>query len=207
MGGPGSGRSGGILTDKCEDYRSVDLAWLRRKGIFDSWIWATITWSRGGEVRSSIQVKREDYGVRFRYRARNRGDEWDDVNELMPFACTRTNFGGRRRWFECLSCGRICRVLCGGKYYRCRTCWGLRYESQYEPAWARPISPPSKVTAALFDMFCGLNGRTASPRRVNSRASPVTKVDLPTWEAVPWIMRAIAVMERLTPPCDVVEGG
>ena len=33
-------------------------------------------------------------------------------------------------------------------------------------AWARPISPPSAVTAALLDMFCGLNGRTARPRRV-----------------------------------------
>ena len=32
-------------------------------------------------------------------------------------------------------------------------------------AWARPISPPSAVTAALFDMFCGLNGRTMRPRR------------------------------------------
>ena len=31
-------------------------------------------------------------------------------------------------------------------------------------ACARPISPPSAVTAALFDMFCGLNGRTARPR-------------------------------------------
>ena len=33
-------------------------------------------------------------------------------------------------------------------------------------AWARPISPPSAATAALFDMFCGLNGRTRSPRLV-----------------------------------------
>ena len=30
-------------------------------------------------------------------------------------------------------------------------------------ACARPISPPSAVTAALFDMFCGLNGLTVSP--------------------------------------------
>ena len=37
-------------------------------------------------------------------------------------------------------------------------------------AWARPISPPSAVTAALFDMFCGLNGRTRRPRRVKRRA-------------------------------------
>ena len=32
-------------------------------------------------------------------------------------------------------------------------------------ACARPISPPSAVTAALFDMFCGLNGRTRLPCR------------------------------------------
>src|SRR6202012_6100244 len=52
-------------------------------------------------------------------------------------------------------------------------------------AWARPISPPSAVTAALFDMFCGLNGRTSSPRRVKARARPATMSDLPTSEPVP----------------------
>ena len=30
-------------------------------------------------------------------------------------------------------------------------------------AWARPISPPSAVTALLSAMFCGLNGTTATP--------------------------------------------
>ena len=28
------------------------------------------------------------------------------------------------------------------------------------PAWARPISPPSTVTAAFSAMFCALNGAT-----------------------------------------------
>lgn len=149
MGGPGSGRHGGILTDKCEDYRPIDLAWLKRKGVLESWRWETINWSRGGEVHSSIQVKREHTGVRFRYHTRKRGDEWQDVNELMPFAYTRTNFRGRRRWFKCLSCGRNCRVLYGGTYYRCRICWGLRYESQYEPAWVRPISKAQKIRERL----------------------------------------------------------
>src|SRR5271168_4176857 len=57
-------------------------------------------------------------------------------------------------------------------------------------AWARPISPPSAVTAALFDMFCGLNGRTARPHRVNARPRPATISDLPTSEPVPWNMIA-----------------
>ena len=52
-------------------------------------------------------------------------------------------------------------------------------------AWARPISPPSPVTAALLDMFCGLNGRTLSPRLVKARAKPATISDLPTSDPVP----------------------
>src|SRR5580693_9139133 len=60
-------------------------------------------------------------------------------------------------------------------------------------AWARPISPPSIVTAALFDMFCGLNGRTRKPRRVKARASPATMSDLPTSEPAPWIINARAM--------------
>lgn len=62
-------------------------------------------------------------------------------------------------------------------------------------AWARPISPPSAVTAALFDMFCGLNGATFSPRKVSARASPATISDLPTSEPVPWNMMARAGMD------------
>src|SRR5580700_10286065 len=61
-------------------------------------------------------------------------------------------------------------------------------------AWARPISPPSAVTAALFDMFCGLNGRTARPRAANARARPATIRDLPTSEPVPWNMSPRAGM-------------
>jgi hypothetical protein len=57
-------------------------------------------------------------------------------------------------------------------------------------ACARPISPPSAVTAALLDMFCGLNGATSIPRARAARASPATSIDLPTLEPVPWIITA-----------------
>ena len=56
--------------------------------------------------------------------------------------------------------------------------------------WARPISPPSTATAALFDMFCGLKGATFNPRRTSARASPATSVDLPALDPVPWIISA-----------------
>ena len=52
-------------------------------------------------------------------------------------------------------------------------------------ACARPISPPSAVTAALLDMFCGLNGATDRPRRTQARAMPATNMDLPTLDPAP----------------------
>src|SRR6201993_4709871 len=57
-------------------------------------------------------------------------------------------------------------------------------------AWARPISPPSTVTAALFDMFCGLKGITRRPRREAARARPATMRDFAPSEPVPWIINA-----------------
>src|SRR5690348_70332 len=73
-------------------------------------------------------------------------------------------------------------------------------------AWARPISPPSSVTAALFDMFCGLNGRTARPRRLSARPSPATSSDLPTSEPVPCSISA-GVRARIIAPSPLAGEG
>lgn len=54
---------------------------------------------------------------------------------------------------------------------------------------ARPISPPPKQTAALFDIFCALKGATRTPRRAKRRHSPATNVLFPTPDAVPWTIR------------------
>ena len=60
---------------------------------------------------------------------------------------------------------------------------------------ARPISPARSspgiaATAALLDMFCGLNGRTRRPRLRAARQSPATSTLLPTSDPVPWSMIA-----------------
>src|SRR5438874_689283 len=52
-------------------------------------------------------------------------------------------------------------------------------------AWARPISAPSAQTAALFDMFCALNGATRTPRRAKMRHSAAVSKLLPTDELAP----------------------
>src|SRR5690606_2232983 len=58
-------------------------------------------------------------------------------------------------------------------------------------ACARPISPPSAVTALLSAMFCGLNGATATFWRASQRHSAVTRVLLPASEVVPWTIKVL----------------
>ncbi len=95
-------------------------------------------------------------------------------------------------------CNMICAPLsdCGFNSTGFMSVTGAVPQARACNAWARPISPPSAVTAALFDMFCGLNGRTFSPRRVNARASPASSSDLPTSEPVPCSISACAIRTR-----------
>ena len=76
-----------------------------------------------------------------------------------------------------------------------KSTWGASPAAWACSAWARPISPPAQA-AALFDMFCGLNGATRSPRRSAMRHSAATITDLPTSEPVPWSISARALMNR-----------
>ena len=122
----------------------------RRQGVLKRCAWSRITWSRGGERVASIGVRSEGDGLRLRYRVRSRqSDKWAEINELIPFTYTDTNFGGRRCWFACPSCGCRCRVLYGGKHYRCRKCHRLKYESQYETGWRRAESRACRISRRL----------------------------------------------------------
>ena len=151
MGGRGSGRraSFGMMADKCHEMHSIDLAWLRRKKLFNIGRSSKLTWSRAGNPTGSIQVWCERDHVRLIYRHKPRGGEWQDVNERVPLAESVTRFGGLRQWFVCLSCNKRCRVRYGGGRFRCRRCNGLKYDTQYEPAFARAASRVLKIRARL----------------------------------------------------------
>ena len=149
MGGLGSGRWSGSRSSCCEDYISLDLADLKRRGLLDGNYQATVfTWSYYGEVKSSLGVIFEPKSIRLMYKI---GDK--DFDSRVYFSYTDTNFGGKRRWFSCPWCGRSCRVIYAGEYFKCRRCLGLRYESQYETVTSRQLSKADKIRKIL------LNGR------------------------------------------------
>ena len=95
-------------------------------------------------------------------------------------------------------CSTICAPLsdCGFNSTGFMSVTGAVPQARACNACARPISPPSAVTAALFDMFCGLNGRTRSPCRVKARANPASSSDLPTSDPVPCSISARAIRTR-----------
>lgn len=115
---------------------------------------STLTWSRGGDVTGSVSLIAQADGIRLRYRLTRHG-EGVAVDELVLFAHTPTKFGGRRQWVRCPRCGRGCRKLYGGCYFRCRLCHGLAYASQSEPADQRAIGRADKIAKRLHDMWGG----------------------------------------------------
>ena len=151
MGGRGSGRqaSFGLMVDKCHEYKSIDIAWLRRKKMLQMGHCSTITWSVRGEQTGSIRIERMPGGLRLIYRQRRNGEDWRDVDEFIPIVETATNFGGRRQWLQCLLCHSRCRILYGGVLFRCRRCHRLKYDTQYEPPFARAATRALKIRDRL----------------------------------------------------------
>jgi len=137
------------MVDLCHRSHSIDLGWLNRKKLLNPGQWSSIRWSVRGKETGSIKLKLFGGGVELNYRARQRGEDWQQIEEVIPLVETTTNFAGRRQWFQCLSCSRRCRIIYGGVWFRCRKCQGLRYESQYEPPFARAASRALKIRDKL----------------------------------------------------------
>lgn len=143
MGGPGSGKWGYggsryLTTEQCYD---LDIADLRRAGMFRPGAKASTTWewwTNNDPERSStvgVEIDLRDleapqFAVRYAI-----GEE--PLSFLGWLETTRPQYGGVRYWFRCPRCGRRRRVLYvypsnGWKRFACRRCHGLRYYSHRE---------------------------------------------------------------------------
>ena len=151
MGGRGSGRPSGhgLSVEKCHEFHSIDLAWLRKQNLLRVGTWSTLRWSRGAQEAGSIKFAVLSQGIRLVYRRREHGGDWQDVDEIIPLVETPAQFGGSRQWFRCLSCQKRCRIIYCGSYFRCRRCHGLKYDTQYEPDFARAATAALKIRSRL----------------------------------------------------------
>jgi hypothetical protein len=136
---------------------SVDVRYLHREGLLKPGRWFSWRWSRAGRemgsIRGVVDSSRLPESVTLLYRHQSGlGGEWEDVQETVPLTWTACNFGGERPWFICprVGCGRRVAVLYGlGRYFLCRPCCDLSYESQRENSMYRALHRAQKIRECL----------------------------------------------------------
>jgi hypothetical protein len=148
MSGVGSGNSyrfdKKITTGECH---SVDVRYLHREGLLTPGRWFSLQWSRAERETGSIcgvmdsSSPPESITLLNCHRSGPDG-EWQDVQEPVPLDWTACSFGGERPWFVCpeVGCGRRVALLYGpGRYFLCRHCYDLAYQSQQDKAMYRAL--------------------------------------------------------------------
>jgi len=130
-----------------EECLSISIPWLSHHGYFCGFKSGIIQWkNRLGEVASSvsIQVAMDEalFGgnyIRLQYtQTDSYSGEKTELDYKIELVTTHCNFGGVRYWFICplVVKGKACRrrvaklyLPPGGKYFGCRHCYNLTYES------------------------------------------------------------------------------
>jgi hypothetical protein len=136
MGGSGS-RSGTKHT--VEGHKGLDVNELNRMGCLRPGRVFSVSWLRRDELSGSIGLRTEEGRVILVYRVQISGGAWEDVEEPVQLTWTPCNYGGRRPWFICpgVVAGRYCgrrvgKLYAGGKYFLCRHCYDLTYQTRRE---------------------------------------------------------------------------
>lgn len=124
--------------DTVEDCKSISVFWLNKYNYFRGYNAGGMRWTNyAGEETGSIgfSVSIDGYAgiIRFQYTHTSRfTNEKTDLGYEVGLVSTPCRYGGKRWWFICPldGCGRRVAVLySGGKYFGCRHCYDLTYES------------------------------------------------------------------------------
>lgn len=142
-------RGGHITVEEC---RSLDVNRWHRKGLLRPGQWFSWVWrDEDGEKEASINVTTYPDAVELSYTIWPGTEDAEKVRYSVSITWTECNYGGQRPWFVCPKCGR--RVgklyLYFGKYFLCRHCWGLAYESQREDRAYRLMRKAQKIRRRL----------------------------------------------------------
>ena len=138
MGGYGSGtwaRWGAKAT--VEGCISLDVRYLSRHGLLTVGETCSLSWTASdGERLASVRLRVNPSVVLVTYRYRGPGGDGQDVAEHVQLTHTQCTYG-RRVWFVCpgevhgVVCGRrVAKLYLDGKYFLCRCCCDLVYQTQ-----------------------------------------------------------------------------
>jgi len=140
--------------ESTDDYVHLDVRMMHRRGCLHPGFSANWQWSRRGERFAWINFETQNDQIRLRYRTRSRGDEWQERAYPVALEWTRCHFGGARPWFRCPCCQRRAAILYGAKFFACRRCLNLSYESQREAPHFRALSKAQGIHEKLGGTGC-----------------------------------------------------
>lgn len=131
-----------MAKSECENSRALSIAFLKKHEYLGGWKHGGIKWTSGfgheSNVSFTVDVMNSPH-IRFTYTCTDWGGEKVDLDYRVELVATRCHFGGKRYWFICplsvsgVACGRRVGVIyLPGKYFGCRKCHDLAYQSQQE---------------------------------------------------------------------------
>ena len=148
MGGWGSGSYYRIRKYKrtAENSLPLDVRKLKRHGCLTPGRWFFWQWSTGDNVHSSIgaTVYKDHLLLKYTHK------KTEDVEQKIYFDWTPCYYGSERVWFRCPFCGRRCAIIyIQEKYFTCRLCCGLTYQTCNETPRDRRFSKANKLRKRL----------------------------------------------------------
>lgn len=134
-----------------EDYRSIDVRWLKRQGMLSPGAIRIVTWSWPGGAFATLSVRAEQDRVVLSHRHNDGSSGWEDAEYPVNLVTTPCRLGGDRHWFLCPArgCNQRVAVLYGGNIFACRTCHDLAYPSQRETHGDRAARRALRIRSRL----------------------------------------------------------
>src|SRR3989338_494157 len=133
--------------EEADSLKKIQMWWLKKHGYIEKGCWKSggIKWTNGWTGKESniifyinIDINNNDNYLQLVYSSTTDSIK-EDLDYKIPLTSTPCYFGGVRYWFICpwfangKYCGRRAGVLyLGGKYFACRHCYNLSYESRNE---------------------------------------------------------------------------
>jgi len=147
MGGYSSGRRG--WRAKCESLLSIDVRRWAREGYLEHRSYFGWRWTIDGEQRSNVGVWVQEGAGRIELAYTKDGEQY---RYPVYLPSTRCHFGGRRLWFQCPAVGcnrRAAKLYLGSRFFACRRCYRLAYQSQCYSPRDRAMTQAGKIRRSL----------------------------------------------------------
>ena len=140
MGGFRSGRPSG--KNSTFDYAQLDVRRLQRQGLLTPGLSSILQWNEEDGEGASIDVHAETEKLKLSFTQFEKGAPESKIQGyVIQIVRTKCHYGGARAWFLCPAggCGRRVAILYGDRFFACRHCYQLTYESQTGSAQGRSL--------------------------------------------------------------------